>query len=195
MDLKTLMGENYKEAMTIEEINAFLSDKTLVDPTTLPKTVTKETFDHTASEAAKYKRELNELKTKSMTDDEKISAALKEAETAKSTYAKKFSELKAREVFVAAGLSEKDYEKLLDTIVSDDETATKSKAQSLVDLIASQKAAIEKAVRAELMKETPKAGAGNEPKSMTKEKFDTLDWQERGKLKLEQPELFKQFNK
>ena len=61
MDIKTLLGDTYKEGMTIDEINAALADKNFVDPTTLPKSVTKDVFDKTASELAKVKKELKDL--------------------------------------------------------------------------------------------------------------------------------------
>ena len=56
-DLKTLLGDQFKEGMTIEEITAALADKTFVDPSTLPKSVTKDIFDKTASELAKAKKD------------------------------------------------------------------------------------------------------------------------------------------
>ena len=75
-DIQTLLGEDYREGMTVEEINAVLANRQLVDPTTLPKSVEKTVFDKTASELAKVKKELAELKNSNMTDDEKVQAAI-----------------------------------------------------------------------------------------------------------------------
>jgi DNA-binding transcriptional MerR regulator len=161
MDLKTLLGDAYKEGMTIDEINAALADKNFVDPATLPKSVAKDVFDKTASELAKVKKELKDLQESTMTADEKLKAELEKATTAQLTYKKELSKLRAKEIFVSAGLTEADYSSILDAVVSEDEETTKARAKSMVDLISAQKAAVEKAVKAELLKGTPKPPAGD----------------------------------
>lgn len=161
MDLKTLLGDAYKENMTLDEINAALADKNFVDPATLPKSVAKDVFDKTASELAKVKKELKDLQESTMTADEKLKAELEKATTAQLTYKKELSKLRAKEIFVSAGLTEADYSSILDAVVSEDEETTKVRAKSMVDLISAQKAAVEKAVKAELLKGTPKPPAGD----------------------------------
>lgn len=190
MDIKTLLGDAYKEGMTIDEINAALADKNFVDPATLPKSVTKDVFDKTASELAKVKKELKDLQESTMTADEKLKAELEKATNAQLTYAKELSKLRAKEIFVSAGLTEADYSSILDAVVSEDEETTKARAKSMVDLIAAQKIAAEKALRAELLKGTPKPPAGKDGE-MTKEDFDKLTLTEKAKFKLENPELYK----
>jgi DNA-binding transcriptional MerR regulator len=161
MDLKTLLGDAYKEGMTIDEINAALADKNFVDPATLPKSVAKDVFDKTASELAKVKKELKELQESTMTADEKLKAEMEKATNTQLTYMKELSKLRAKEIFVSAGLTEADYSSILDAVVSEDEETTKTRAKSMVDLISAQKAAVEKAVKAELLKGTPKPPAGD----------------------------------
>lgn len=161
MDLKTLLGDAYRENMTLDEINEALEGMSLVDPSTLPKSVSKEVFDKTASELAKVKKQLKELQEKSMTDEEKLQAELEKAVESQRQYAKELAKLRAKEIFVEAGLTESDYSSILDAVVSEDEETTKTRAKSLVDLISAQKAAVEKAVKAELLKSTPKPPAGD----------------------------------
>lgn len=194
MDIKTLLGDAYKEGMTIDEINAALADKNFVDPATLPKSVNKEVFDKTASELAKVKKELADLKNSSLTAEQKLQQALDEAAASKSQYAKELAKLRAKEIFVAAGLTEADYNPILDAVVSEDEETTKARAKSMVDLIAAQKSAAEKALRAELLKGTPKPPAGGVGGTITKEQFDKMGWKERTELKQTNPELFKQLS-
>jgi hypothetical protein len=160
MDLKTLLGDDYKDGMTIEEINAALADKNFVDSSTLPKSVSKEVFDKTASELATVKKELRKLKESSMTAEEKVQEELNKAQELQKTYAKELAKLKAKEIFVEAGLIEKDYASLLDAVVSEDEEVTISRAKAMVDVINAQKQAVEQAVKAELLKGTPKPPAG-----------------------------------
>ena len=161
MDLKTLLGDAYKENMTLDEINEALKGVNLVDPSTLPKMVNKDVFDKTASELAKVKKQLKELQEKSMTDEEKLQAELEKAIESQKQYARELAKLRAKEIFVEAGLTESDYSSILDAVVSEDEETTKTRAKSLVDLISAQKAAVEKAVKAELLKSTPKPPAGD----------------------------------
>ena len=194
MDIKTLLGEAYKDGMTIEEINAALADKEFVDPTTLPKSVSKEVFDKTASELAKVKKELKALRESSMTDAEKLQAELDKAKETQANYNKELSKLRAKEIFVTAGLTETDYASILDVVVSEDEETTKTRAKSMVDLIAAQKAAAEKAIKAELLKGTPKPKSGEGDTGITKEQFEKMNWKERTELKQKDPELFKQLS-
>ena len=56
MELKELLGNDYKDGMTAEEISAAIANKTFIDKSTLPPSVSKETFDKTAAELAKIKR-------------------------------------------------------------------------------------------------------------------------------------------
>ena len=161
MDLKTLLGDAYRENMTIDEINEALKGMNLVDPSTLPKSVSKELFDKTASELAKVKKQLKELQEKSMTDEEKLQAELEKAVESQRQSIRELAKLRAKEIFEHAGKTESDYSSILDVVVSEDEETTKARAKSLVDLISAQKAAVEKAVKVELLKDTPKPPAGD----------------------------------
>ena len=114
MDLKTLLGDAYKENMTLDEINEALEGVSLVDPSTLPKTVNKDVFDKTASELAKVKKQLKELQEKSMTEDEKLQAEMDKAKEMQTRFQKEIAKFRAKEIFVTAGLKEEDYEKILD---------------------------------------------------------------------------------
>jgi hypothetical protein len=55
MTLQELLGDAYKEGMTIEEIETALKDKDLYEGY-----VKKEVFDKTASEVAKLKKQLRD---------------------------------------------------------------------------------------------------------------------------------------
>ncbi len=160
MDLKTLLGDAYKDGMTIEEINIALADKNFVDPSTLPKSVSKDVFDKTASELAKTKKELRKLQEDTMTAEEKLNAETEKAKELQSTYAKELAKLKAKEIFVTAGLVETDYTPLLDAVITENEEVTISRAKAMIDVINAQKQAVEKTVKAELLKDTPKPPSG-----------------------------------
>jgi hypothetical protein len=195
MDIKTLLGDAYKEGMTLEEINAALADKNLVDPTTLPKSVDKTVFDKTASELAKANKRVKELEEANMTADEKVKAETDKALKMQSDLAKELSKLKAKEIFVTAGLTEADFGAILDSVVSEDSKTTEETAKNFVKILSSQKAAVEKAVKEQVLKDTPKPPAGDDKnKELTAEQFDAMGYSDRLKLFNENPEVYNKFN-
>lgn len=160
MAIKKLLGENYKEGMTLEEVEKLLEGRNIVDSDSLPKSVKKEVFDKTASELASLKRELKEIKEKSMTDEERLQAEMQKSLDEQKRYQRELAKLRAKEVFVTAGLKEEDYGSILDTIVTEDEDVTKERAGQLVSIINAQKEALEKQLKAEFIKNTPKPPIG-----------------------------------
>lgn len=197
MNLKELLGDAYKENMTIDEVNEALAN------ITAPKTVSKEVFDKTASELASSKKlvrelqeKLRELEESSMTAEEKLKAETERTQELQKALSQKLSALKAKEIFVTAGLSEKDYSPLLDVVVSDSEETTVNRAKAMIKVINAQKAATEAAVKAELMKNTPAPASGTvDDGKITREQFAKMTLIEKQKFAKENPELYKQFYK
>lgn len=187
MDIKALLGDKYKDDMTAEQLLEAVTDLGLVSADELKNMVSKETFDKTASELSKTKKELRAAETASMTDSEKLKDELEKAAEAQSLYNRELSKLRAKEIFVTAGLTEEDYAPILEFIVAADEGETKVRALALVALIASQRKAAEKALRAELIKETPTPPGGKIDGGMTKEAFAKLSLLEKQKFATEQP--------
>lgn len=114
MELKDLLGESYKEDMTIEDISAALADKSLVDPTTLPPSVDKATFDKTASDLAEAKKQLKAKQT----DDERLVEEQRQRDTEFSNMQKELAKMKHEKSFVAAGYDEKTAASLTEHLVS-----------------------------------------------------------------------------
>lgn len=195
MDLKTLLGDKYKDGMSIEDVEEALKGINLVDPDSIPKGVSKEVFDKTAAELARYKRELKELREANMTAEEKLSAELKKAQELQLRYAREFSALRAKEVFVNAGLTEDEYNSIIEFVVSDDEETTISRAKAVVALVESQRKATEKAVKADLMKDAPRPKQGKSPGGITKEEFSKLSLLEKQRFAKEFPEVYQSFYK
>ena len=191
-DIQTLLGEEYREGMTIDEINAVLANRQFVDPTTLPKSVEKSIFDKTASELSKVKKELGELKNNNLTGEEKVNAAIAAADARANEYSVKLNRLEVEKLFIADGLTEADYAELIEDIVSEDSEKTMKLAKNLLAVVKNQKSAAEKAIRAELLKKTPKPPAG-EPGNdvMTMDKFRKLSPKERYDFSVSNPEEYK----
>lgn len=158
--LKDLLGTAYKDGMTVDEMDAVLTPKNLVDPST-QHVVPKDTFDKTSSELADLKKKLKTLETTTLTSEEKMAQALKDAQDTKSQYMKELSKVRATEVLIKAGLTEKDYSSFLDGIVSEDAVVSTTLATALAGMVTSQREAAEQKVRNELMSGTPKPQQGN----------------------------------
>ncbi len=191
-DIQTLLGDEYREGMTIEEINAVLANRQFVDPTTLPKSVEKSVFDKTASELAKTKKELAEIKATSMSDDEKVREAIAKAESKEKEFTAKLNRLDVEKLFAAEGLTEADYAELIDGIVSEDAEKTMKLANNVLSMVKSQKTAAEKALKAELLKKTPKPPAGGgDYKGISLADFRKMSPQERYQFSVNNPEEYK----
>lgn len=169
MTIKELLGEQYVEGMTLEQVDELLKGKKLVDPESLPKSVKKETFDKTASELAEANRRLKEIEESKLTADERLKKELEEAENTKSLYKSELAKLKAKEIFVGAGLKEEDYSEILEGVVASDVEITVARANNMVKLINSQKEAVKRAVEADLLR-----GTSRPPATQGGDTFETL---------------------
>lgn len=99
MTLKDLVGDGYKEGMTLEEVAAAIKDRSLVDPSTLPPSVSKETFEKTAQELEKLKKE----KKSRMTEDEQAQAKQQEFLDRMAALEKENARMKQERSFLDAG--------------------------------------------------------------------------------------------
>lgn len=145
--------EQFPEA-TEEQITAILNisgnelkeaKKKNIDPKVLKKL---------QEDSAAYEK----LKEADLTDAEKIQKALDDAKTAETEFHKKSNRLDAEKILVAAGLTEKEYENLIASIVTDDVETTKTNANNLATLIKGQKDIAIQKTKEELMDGTPTPG-------------------------------------
>lgn len=128
----------------------------------------------------------------SMTDQERLQAALDAAQRAQADFARKSARLDAEQAFVAAGMQADQYGAILDSIVSEDAKATVANAEAIVALVRAQaKAASEQAVQGVLQgTPQPQAGSDPEPKGVTKADFDAMTFSEKVAFKADNPEAF-----
>ena len=182
-DLKTLLGDKYKEGMTIEEIMSL--DVETPKPDTSAYDNLKKRFDEVASEVAGYKKELRSK----MTEAEQKAAA--DAEELAKIIAER-DQLKAEKSIAesAKGLVAIGYDEALATEVAtalyNGDSATVIKAQA--KFVDAQK----KAVLAEAVKETPvPPAAGEGGVGVTKEKLREMSPLERLEFSQKNPEEYK----
>ena len=170
-DLKSLLGDKYKEGMTIEELMALEVEEPKADTSAYDNL--KKRFDEVASEAASYKKQvratMSEAEQKAAADKEELEKLLEEVKQLKSE--KAIAE--NAKGLVAIGYDEKLATEVATALYKGDaETVIKAQAK-FVD-------AQKKAVLAEAVKNTPVPPAGDDGgQGITKEKLKEMSPTER----------------
>lgn len=185
-DLKTLLGDKYTDGMTIEDILALEVEEPQID---MSKFVSKELYDKSASDTAKYKKQLRET----MSEAER--KALEEAEKYAEIVAER-DQLKTEKAIaenskglVAIGYDEKTATEVATALMNGD-FATVIKAQAT--FVDAQK----KAVIADVVKGTPPPPAGDDGGNvLTKEQFKKMSLSEQMKVYNDTPELYNELTK
>ena len=182
MKINTGKIEGY-ENMTLEQRLAALESYEMDEPD-YSGYVSKEVFDKTASELANSKKQLREKMSaeelKAKEDAEKIEELTKERDAL--LREKTISAHKAN--YLALGYDEK--------LAND--TAEALANGELDKVFANQKKhieAVEKKIRADVLKETPTPEGGNGSETITKEKFSKMSIAEQYKYSVEHPEEYK----
>ena len=183
MKINTKKIEGYNN-MTLEEKLSALESYEMDEPD-YTGYVSKEVFDKTASELANSKKQLREKMSaeelKAKEDAEKWEELIKERDAL--LREKTISGHKAN--YLALGYDEK-----LAT-----ETAEAMANGELDKVFANQRKhieSVEKRIRADVLKETPKPEGGNSSETITKEKFSKMSIAEQYKYSVEHPEEYKQ---
>lgn len=193
MDIKDLLGEAYTEGMSIEDINKALSEKTFVDPTTLPKSVAKELFDKKVSELSRKTKEFEDYKKQHMNEDEKNQALLSEAERVKSDYLKKSSRLDVEQILIQASIKPNEYEKVIDSLVTEDAEESKSRANALVELINLHSAQEKENFKKELRNSLPNQ-KDSQNDNFTKDDFEKMTLTQKMEFKEKHPDEYQTLN-
>lgn len=191
---------------TQEQIDAMLADakKGLFSEEELQRRVTAETDRRVETgiqkglETQKKKWEEEFSQRAKLTAEELAKKEIEEKErtlTAREKdILKRANELEAKSMLANAEIPKSNYEKFIGLLISDDAEATKSNVQNFIDAFNATKTDIETKVKSDLQK-IPKPNQGSGDSVLTKAEFDKLSYSEKMKVKLEKPELFKEFMK
>ena len=182
MKISTEKIEGY-ENMTLEQKLAAL-EAYEVDEPDYTGYVSKEVFDRTASELSNTKKQLREKMSadeiKAKEDAEKMEEIIKERDAL--LREKTIATHKAK--YLALGYDE--------NLAND--TAEAMANGELDKVFANQKKhleAVEKKIRADVLKDTPTPEGGNSSETITKEKFSKMSTAEQYKFSVEHPEEYK----
>lgn len=185
MNIKDLLKDAYKEGMTVEEIETALANIEMPIDNSAEIDRLKNALSKSNSEAADYKKQLRE----------KMSA----------------DEIKAKEDAEKQAKLQSDYDALVRKVALsenkakllglgyEDRLATET-AEAMIDgnldkVFANQKKhldAVEKKIREDVLRDTPKPEGGSSSNTMTKEKFREMSANERYEFSKSHPEEYKQ---
>lgn len=157
MEIKDLVGDAYKEGMTLEEVAAVIKNKALVDPSTLPPSVSKETFDKVAEKLARLEQE----KKNALPEDEQAQIRQQEILERMAALEKENSCMKYEKSFLAAGYTPEIAQKLANC-VSDGKFEDFVKEQ--VVWTKQLKETLYAQAKEDLLKGTPPVGGGQSRK-------------------------------
>jgi len=186
MNIKDLLKDAYKEGMTVEEIETALAGIELPTDNSAEIERLKNALSKSNSEAADFKKQLRE---KMSADELKAKEDAEKQEKLQNDYdalVKKVTISENKAKLLALG-----YEDKLAT-----ETAEAMANGELDKVFANQKKhleAVEKKIRQDILKDTPKPDGGNSGATITKEQFDAMGYTERLKVFNENPEIYKEY--
>ena len=183
MNIKDLLKDAYKEGMSLEDIESALKDIDLPTDNSAEIDRLKTALSKSNSEAADYKKQLREKlsaeELKAKEDAEKWEEIVKERDAL--LREKTIATHKAK--FLSIG-----YDEGLAT-----ETAEAMANGELDKVFANQKKhldAVEKKIRADVLKDTPKPEGGNGSETITKEKLRGMTAGERYEYSISHPEEY-----
>ena len=189
MTIKELLGKNWKEGMSVEDIDKALESFTMPEDMTSEVDKLRNQLSKANSEAKSYKDKLNEK----LTDEEK----------AREERDKEIADIKAElEAYKQKDAVNENIKSLLS--LGYDEALAENTAKAMVagdlkTVFANQKTFIESVkagVKSEVLKDppTPSGGTANVP-AVTKEQFDKMGFTEMMEFQHNNPELYNEYTK
>lgn len=136
---------------------------------------------------------IKELEIKNMTAEELQAQKIKDAEVSQKKYEKLSNKIEAKNILLNAGMTAGEtLDEILDRISTEDLETTKNSANVIVKLFNATKESTELAVKADLLKNNPKPDATNAPDDgvVTKEKFNSMTYEEMAAFAAKDPEGF-----
>ena len=185
MNIKDLLKDSYKEGMSVEEIEAALKDIELPIDNSAEIERLKTALSKSNSEAADFKKQLREKMTteeaKAKEDAEKMEdlqnkydALLKESTIAKN---------KAR--FLALGYEDSLATEVAEAMANGDTDKVFAAQKKHLD-------SVEKKIREDVMKDTPKPTGGSSGKTITKTEFGKMSDREKYDFYKAHPDEYKE---
>ena len=160
-DIKKIFPDATDEQIT-NMLNSHNTEKN-AEKAAASKAADKGISDDELSELRKKAKAFDDAEKEKMTAEEKLKAALEEAEKAKTEAIRVRARTKAEAEFIKAGLTETEYKDILDDVVADDDEKTLARVARLTKIIKDKTEAAIKTTKEEILKDSsqPQSGSGN----------------------------------
>lgn len=187
MNIKELLGDKYREDMTVAEVAESLAEIDMVERSAFDGYVPKDTANKLSSEAAEAKRKLRER----MTEEEARAAKEAEERTA--------LEVEVGKLRRTATVAE--FSKRFVTLGFDEEAANGAAEafadgnhESVFAAFGKRLSTMEKTLRAELLKTmtVPPAAGGAQDQVPTRDEFMAMTYEQKYEIKHSQPDVYRQ---
>lgn len=175
MELKDLLGENYKDGITVEEVNALLADKNFIS---------KETFDKTASELAALKRN-------SKANEGTLTAQLEAQKVQIEQLTINANKQETARILADSGIPKESYAPFLDAIVGMDSEKNATVATAIAKAFKDYGEATANKAKSDILTGAKKP-SGSPTGGITKETFNKMSFSEQHKFSVEHPNEYKQ---
>lgn len=193
--LKDLLNDNYREDMTVGELEGMLASNGIkLADLSKGDYVSKAKFEDTVSKSTLTLQQREQLITQFGTEKEQLEYQLGLVSGELSQLKVKANKQNAINILMNAGLNEEHYSAFIDGIVSEDEERTISladnMAKSISGLIQTKQKEFENQAMQTLTVPNGKSGGSAQ---MTKDEFRSLTLPDKQKLANENPELYNSF--
>ena len=184
MNIKDLLGDAYREGMTVAEIETALGGIELPTDGTAEIERLKAALSKSNSESAEYKRQLRE---KMSAEELKAKEDAEKFEALQSAYdallkEKTIAGYKAK--YLALGYDEKLAAETADAMAKGELDKVFENQRKHIEVVS-------KKIRADVLQETPAPEGGKGSETITKEKFSKMSIVEQYKYSVEHPEEYK----
>lgn len=185
MNIKDLLKDAYKEGMSVEDIEKALESVELPTDNSAEIDRLKNALSKSNSEAADYKKQLRDK----MSDDERKAKEdadkMADLQSKYDTLLKESTISKNKARLLALG-----YEDALATEFA--EAMAEGDTDKVFTAHKKHLESVEKKIRSDILKDTPKPEGGNPEGTLTKEQFRAMSAQERYDFSVKHPEEYKQ---
>lgn len=193
MKLKELLGNDYVDGMTLEDVDKALEKRNLID---------KAYFDNVSSELAAKNRESKEtsktiaqLESDNLKTKEELEAATKKANDIVKQFTIKANRLEVEKRFaIDGGLKPDEYKDVIDMVVDEDAEVSLKRADNLISLIKSKVSSGIAAAESNRLDKNPKINSTPAGET-SKTAFEEMSITEKMQFKANNPELYSQMKK
>ena len=186
MNIKDLLKDAYREGMSVEDIEKALAGIEMPNDGSAEIERLTKALSKSNSEAAEYKRQLREKSTDEEAKAREDAERMEDLQSKYDALLRESTVSKHKARFLALGYEESLATETAEAMVSGDTEKVFAAQKKHLD-------SVEKKIREDALKGTPRPTGGNSSETITKEQFDKMGYSERLKVYQDNPDIYKEF--